>query len=172
MSATPTAPKETVVSQATDAEVSPFGGPEPADVDYKLATGETLAQTLDLANWDTGHYLAEALLRLETEIADAKRTEDEIVKAIRSEVFHALRDRPAKPAVSGVFAASVDDIRAVQRTMLFNGLTEGCDATSLVFDVRSFSNSSIRKLPSSSTGAHFSTAPLRSRRKCHGTMLE
>ena len=29
-----------------------------------------------------------------------------------------------------------------------------------------------RKLPSSSTGAHLITAPWRSRRKCHGTMLE
>ncbi len=45
-------------------------------------------------------------------------------------------------------------------------------ATSLVRGVRSFSNSSMRKLPSSSTGAHLITAPWRSRRKCHGTMLE
>ncbi len=45
-------------------------------------------------------------------------------------------------------------------------------ATSLVRGVSSFSNSSIRKLPSSSTGAHLITAPCRSRRKCHGTMLE
>ena len=45
-------------------------------------------------------------------------------------------------------------------------------ATILVRGVSSFSNSSIRKLPSSSTGAHLITAPWRSRRKCHGTMLE
>ncbi len=45
-------------------------------------------------------------------------------------------------------------------------------ATSLVRSVSSFSNSSIRKLPSSSTGAHLMTAPWRSRRKCQGTMLE
>ena len=45
-------------------------------------------------------------------------------------------------------------------------------ATILVRSVSSFSNSSIRKLPSSSTGAHLITAPWRSRRKCQGTMLE
>ena len=45
-------------------------------------------------------------------------------------------------------------------------------ATILVRGESSFSNSSIRKLPSSSTGAHLSTAPWRSRRKCQGTMLE
>ena len=45
-------------------------------------------------------------------------------------------------------------------------------ATSLVRGVSSFSNSSMRKWPSSSTGAHLITAPWRSRRKCHGTMLE
>ena len=45
-------------------------------------------------------------------------------------------------------------------------------ATILVRGVRSFSNSSIRKLPSSSTGAHLITAPWRSRRKCQGTMFE
>ncbi len=45
-------------------------------------------------------------------------------------------------------------------------------ATILVRGVSSFSNSSIRKLPSSSTGAQLITAPWRSRRKCHGTMLE
>ena len=45
-------------------------------------------------------------------------------------------------------------------------------ATSLVRRVSSFSNSSIRKLPSSSTGAHLITAPWRSLRKCQGTMLE
>ena len=37
--------------------------------------------------------------------------------------------------------------------------------------VISFSNSSSEKLPSSSTGAHLITAPCRSRRKCHGTIL-
>ena len=45
-------------------------------------------------------------------------------------------------------------------------------ATILVRSFNSRSNSSSRKLPSSSTGAHLMTAPWRSRRKCHGTMLE
>jgi hypothetical protein len=113
---------------------SPFSGAPAADADYARATGETLAQTLDLSKWDTGHHLAEALQRMESEIADAKRTEDDIVRAIRTQVFTALRDRPNRPAVSGVFSASIDKIREVQRTTLFNGLTEGCDATSLIYD--------------------------------------
>lgn len=116
-------------------ETTPFASGVPAaDADYARATGETLEQTLDLSKWDTGHHLAEALQRMESEIADAKRTEDDIVRAIRSQVFTALRERPQRPSVSGVFAASIEDIRQVQRTTLFNGLTEGCDATSLIYD--------------------------------------
>ena len=45
-------------------------------------------------------------------------------------------------------------------------------ATILVRGVSAASNSSSEKLPSSSTPTHFSTAPLRSRWKCQGTMLE
>ena len=45
-------------------------------------------------------------------------------------------------------------------------------ATILVRGVSSFSNSSIRKVPSSATGAHLITAPRFSRWKFHGTMLE
>ncbi len=45
-------------------------------------------------------------------------------------------------------------------------------ATIFVRGVSSFSNSSMRKLPSSATGAHLITAPRFSRRKFHGTMLE
>ena len=45
-------------------------------------------------------------------------------------------------------------------------------ATILVRGVNSRSNSSSSNSPLSEIGAHFSTAPLRSRWKCHGTMLE
>ena len=45
-------------------------------------------------------------------------------------------------------------------------------ATILVRGPSSFSNSSMRKLPSSSIGAHLMTAPCRSRWKCQGTILE
>ena len=45
-------------------------------------------------------------------------------------------------------------------------------ATIRVRGVSSFSNSSSRKFPSSSMGAHLISAPWRSRRKCHGTILE
>jgi hypothetical protein len=45
-------------------------------------------------------------------------------------------------------------------------------ATIFVRGENSFSYSSRRKLPSSSTGAQRITAPLRSRRKCQGTMFE
>ena len=108
--------------------------PPPVDSDYAKATGESLAQTLDLSRWDTGLHLAEALTRMEAEIADAMRTETDIVRTIRKDVFSALRNRPQRPSVSGVFRATVDDLRRVQRTTLFNGLTEGCDATSLIYD--------------------------------------
>jgi hypothetical protein len=45
-------------------------------------------------------------------------------------------------------------------------------ATSLVRGDSSRSNSSSRNSPLSEIGAHLRTAPLRSRWKCHGTMLE
>jgi hypothetical protein len=45
-------------------------------------------------------------------------------------------------------------------------------ATILVRSVRSLSKASRSKAPSSWIGAHLMTAPLRSRWKCQGTMLE
>ncbi|MNR37027.1 hypothetical protein D3C85_1550110 [compost metagenome] len=45
-------------------------------------------------------------------------------------------------------------------------------ATILVLGPRSSAKASMSSEPSSLIGAHFSTAPLRSRSRCHGTMLE
>ncbi len=45
-------------------------------------------------------------------------------------------------------------------------------ATSFVFGPSRAAKASMSSEPSSLIGAHFSTAPRRSRRKCHGTMLE
>jgi hypothetical protein len=127
-------PVESQAVGAVPSVLQPGDPPPPVDADYARATGESLAQTLDLSRWDTGLHLAEALNRMEQEIADAMRTETDIVRAIRTDVFYALRNRQGGPKVSGVFVASMDDVRRVQRTTLFNGLTEGCDATSLIYD--------------------------------------
>jgi len=129
MSAVPTNP-----TLPATGRLAPFGEDAPVDQDYERATGETLAQTLDLSRWDAGDRFADALSRMEVEIAQAKKTEDGIVRAIRSRVFEALRERPNGPKCSGVFAASIDAIRKTQRTTLFNGLVEACDATSLIYD--------------------------------------
>ena len=56
--------------------------------------------------------------------------------------------------------------------VLYVVASAGCVmATSFVLAVIAASKASISRLPSSRTSTHLSTAPLRSRRKCQGTIL-
>jgi hypothetical protein len=102
--------------------------------DYHRTTGEHLGETLNLDQWESGTQLTSALERLEREISEANQTETEIIKAIRSRVFNQLKNRREAPPCAGVFRASIGEIKRTQTAVLFNGLTEACDGTNVVYE--------------------------------------
>ncbi len=100
--------------------------------EFEAAFGESLARTLDLDTWEPGENLAALYQRLEHEVEEAVRQENRIRERIRREVFPRLRDRSTAPRGAGVYQATVSDLEKVHRGLLFNGLVEACDGTSVV----------------------------------------
>ena len=102
--------------------------------EFVEAFGEPLRQTLDLDTWQPGENLAALYGRLQAEIEDAVRQENRIRGQSRQELFPRLRTRPDAPANAGVWNARLDEIERIHRGILFNGVVEACDGTSVVHD--------------------------------------
>lgn len=122
---------------AFDDPAADLGGPLVDDIvigadDYASITGETLGTTLDLGSWQTGVRALQAFERLEREIAEAERLSGDLRWAIRDQIFGMI-ESPSAPPGAGVYRATIDDIRAAQNDVLFNGLVEAVDANSHVF---------------------------------------
>lgn len=97
--------------------------------DYEVAHGERLIQTLDLDTWHAGADLVEMYERLEREVAEAVRKENQYQRQIRKEIFPRLRMRPGAPTGAGVYRVTLRDVEEVHRKLLFNGAVEACDGT-------------------------------------------
>lgn len=103
--------------------------------EYRAAFGEELRQTLDLDTWTLGEDLAETFVRLEQEVEEAVRQEDNYRKIIREQVFHRLSGATDAPRNAGViFQADRRSVEKVHSGLLFNGGVEACDGTSVVHD--------------------------------------
>ena len=100
---------------------------EAAEFDAEF--GETLDRTLDLDTWTHGEDLSGVFERLDREVSDALRQENEIRRHIRELVFPVIATRDKAPKHAGVYQATVADIKAVQENVLFNGGVEACDGT-------------------------------------------
>jgi hypothetical protein len=100
--------------------------------DYSALTGESLGSTLDISTWQTGVRALQAFERLEREIAEAERMSGELRRVVRDKIFEMISSSGG-PSEAGVYRATIDQVRAAQRDVLFNGLVEACDANSLVF---------------------------------------
>jgi hypothetical protein len=87
-----------------------------------------------LDTWERGENLARIFERLDQEIVQALEQEDEIHKRIRHIVFPQIFARRLAPPGAGVFQATIDDLKAVQRNILFNGAVEACDGTRVEHD--------------------------------------
>lgn len=74
----------------------------------------------------------QAFGRLEREIAQAERLSGDLRRTIRDDVFEMIASAPGAPPGAGVYRATVDQVQAAQRDVLFNGLVEACDANSHV----------------------------------------
>lgn len=115
-----------------DAETKVFQ-PENAD-EFTNAYAEKFTDTLNLDTWTLGEDLALTFGRLEQEIADALRTEDEYRASMRKLVFPKLHTATDAPPNAGVWQANVADLDRINRGLLFNGGVEACDGTSVVHD--------------------------------------
>ena len=102
--------------------------------EYEVAHGERLSETLDLGTWHLGADLVEMYTRLEREIADAVRQENEFQQRIRQEIFPRLRGREGAPADAGVYKAPLKKLEDIHMKLLFNGGVEACDGTVVTHD--------------------------------------
>lgn len=110
-------------------------GPAVTESDeFRTSFGETLDQALDLSTWHRGEDLANLYGRLEQEITDAVKQEDELRERVRSVVFPRLEVRSGAPKGAGVYRAAIADVEKTHRGLLFNGQVEACDGTSVPFD--------------------------------------
>lgn len=102
--------------------------------DYEKVTGERLEQTLDISTWEPAHRLAEKLDQLTEDIFDAMKSEEAVKRRIREEVLPRLAAVPQAPPNAGFYSVEMADLRRVQEQVLFNGLTQAVDGTSVIFD--------------------------------------
>ena len=102
--------------------------------DYATVYGEELAQTLDLGTWQPGEDLFRLYERLESEIGEAVRQEDEMRARIRQIVFPQLCNREGAPPNAGVYKTTVAEIERIHRGYLFNGAVEACDGNCILYD--------------------------------------
>jgi hypothetical protein len=112
-----------------DQQDAPF-----SEDDYERATGETLSATLDISSWEPAHHLAEAYGRLEREIADAVQAENLVRHEVRAQVLPRLAKAQGAPFGAGHYTETMKQLRDVQNDILFNGLTQSVDGTSVVFN--------------------------------------
>ena len=93
------------------------------------AFGEPLARILDPASWTTSTSLAPLYERLEQEVAEAVRLEEQIQPRVRRLVWPELRRRPGAPKGAGVYHVTRAELERVHRGLLFTGGVEACDGT-------------------------------------------
>jgi hypothetical protein len=102
--------------------------------DFELGFGESLDRTLDLDTWTDGRDLTGVFERLEEEVRDAIKQEDELRAQVRKVLFPQIAARPHAPPGAGVFRASRKQLADVHTHVLFNGGVEACDGTSAAHD--------------------------------------
>jgi hypothetical protein len=102
--------------------------------EYESIYGEKLERTLDIDTWHPGEDLAEMYSRLEKEIAEAKRQEDELRGPVRDFIVKKLRTRPSASKDCGLWSVPAHRIEEVHNKILFNGGVEACDGTRMTHD--------------------------------------
>ena len=120
--------------QMTVPDGSPSGTVLTETEEFQTSFGESLDQALDLSTWHHGEDLSNLYGRLEQEIAEAVKQEDELREKVRKIVFPRLMVRPGAPAGAGVYQAAIAEVEKTHRGLLFNGQVEACDGTAVPFD--------------------------------------
>ncbi|QQS46483.1 MAG: hypothetical protein IPM66_21685 [Acidobacteriota bacterium] len=114
--------------------VGPLEKPDAELAEFEAAYGEKFTDTLDLSTWTLGEDLAATLDRLEQEVAEALRKEDESRKTVREIIFPKLRTAPDAPLNAGLYQARRSHLEKIHTGLLFNGGVEACDGTSVNHD--------------------------------------
>lgn len=102
--------------------------------EFAQAFGESLREALDLDTWRPGEDLLALYDRLEREVRDAVRQQDQVRRGIRAKVLPEIERRPSAPEAAGVYQATVEQLGKIHRGLLFRGAVEACDGTSLRHD--------------------------------------
>lgn len=117
------------------AQPGPVAPPEIIGADdFAAGYGESLEQALDLDTWERGEDLVGLFERLDQEVSQALEQEDAIRKQVREVVFEQIVSRRNAPEGAGVFQAKIEDLKATQINVLFNGAVEACDGTCVVHE--------------------------------------
>jgi len=102
--------------------------------EFEVSFGEPLDRTLDIETWNDGQDLNAVFARLDEEVSQALKQEDELRKQVRKVLFPMIALRPNAPNGAGVFKATRKQLQDTQVNVLFNGGVEACDGTCAVHD--------------------------------------
>src|SRR5436190_16093415 len=98
--------------------------PEVTPDEFSEGFGEPIRRALDVETWQTGEDLAEVYRRIDEEVRDAVRTEEQYCRLIRESIFPQLDAYDGAPTGAGVYRAQPVDLERVHRGLLFNGGVE------------------------------------------------
>jgi len=121
-------------SVSSNARAAGPGGHSPQGRNYRELTGESLAETLDLASWSPADHLARQFDRIEAEISQARARETEVRRDVRRTVFPLLRTCEGAPRQAGKHEVTLTDLRSVQQALLFSGHVQAVDGASVVHE--------------------------------------
>lgn len=102
--------------------------------DFTAGFGEDIHRTLDVDTWRSGEDLAAIYNRIDAEVQDAVRQEEEHRRTIRKIVFPELAGHPDAPRGAGVYPIDRSALERIHRGILFNGGAEAADGTVLSHD--------------------------------------
>ncbi|MBE0448498.1 MAG: hypothetical protein IBX64_10460 [Actinobacteria bacterium] len=122
-------------------EIKPLSQPGSNDLpeiidpdDFVSSFGERLEEVLSIDTWRSGEDLALIFERLDFEINQAIEKENEISREVRKVLVPRIASRPNAPKGAGLYRATIEQLEAVQRNVLFNGGVEACDGKRMVHD--------------------------------------
>lgn len=114
-------------------EELPIRGEELTVSDFENAYGEKFSETININKWDAGENLADRYVRLEEEVRNAVKDEDEITKEVRKTVYKRIEENKEVPE-AGLHQFNESIIEKCHKGFLFNGSVEACDGISVVHD--------------------------------------
>ena len=96
--------------------------------------GETLADILNLDNWQQGDDLSQVYHRLDREIRASVKLEERVGQQIRQRVLPLIQSRKNAPKEAGLYRVSRQELEWVHHNVLFNGATVAADGTVTAHD--------------------------------------